>query len=426
MGERTLHLREGGAPALVALGTATARALGATGAVTVTPTESEGMWTVTPGTKVGAIVVRVSGQELIQVRIAPKLEINRLVFLMGYRRGNDHWRDQPVVLDPAEDLPEALADALASLGSRALEQGVLKGYVTVDESLPVLRGRIRVGDQMRHSGLGLPLEVRFDDYSVDVTENQILLAAILRTLRMPSIATCPSVRARLQRLRLLLADVTLPAVGNWARRGRPTWEPSRLNARYVPALRVAEMILDGSSFELRSGGLVVSGFLIDMAYVFEDFVCIAMGRAIGEVVSENSERKISPGRASLQYRTHLDRERTVPIRPDLVWTRNARPDIVADAKYKAEKPSGFPQADLYQMLAYCTVLGLDVGHLVYAKGEESAGIVWIEGSDIRIVRHVLDLEAAPGELLAQIETVAHTMMGLAEEREDSVLRSVNV
>ena len=29
-----------------------------------------------------------------------------------------------------------------------------------------------------------------------------------------------------------------------------------------------------------------------------------------------------------------------------------------DAKYKAEKPAGYPNADLYQLLAYCTVLGL--------------------------------------------------------------------
>jgi 5-methylcytosine-specific restriction endonuclease McrBC regulatory subunit McrC len=43
---------------------------------------------------------------------------------------------------------------------------------------------------------------------------------------------------------------------------------------------------------------------------------------------------------------------------------------VIDAKYKAEKPAGYPNADLYQLLAYCTILGLRSGHLVYAKGNE--------------------------------------------------------
>lgn len=49
---------------------------------------------------------------------------------------------------------------------------------------------------------------------------------------------------------------------------------------------------------------------------------------------------------------------------------------MVDAKYEAEKPSGFPQADTYQMLAYCTVLGLPVGHLVYAEGNQDSSDMW--------------------------------------------------
>lgn len=357
------------------------------------------------------------------------------------------------------------------LAARALDQGVLKGYVTVDESLPVLRGRLREADQIRRFGVGLPLEVRFDDYSVDIAENRILLAAIVRALRLPGVSA--RTRTALQRLRVQLADVSVigtgsgsgggvgvrlgagaglgarAGLGTQARRGtgsrpRPTWMPSRLNARYVPALVVAEMILDGRSFDLRSGGMVVSGFMLNMAQVFEDFVCVALDRALGRLLA------IRSGRASLQYGTHLDAERTVPIRPDFVWleARDATgsgapavlgkptapgepaahrepaapgertaprgrprrsPVIVADAKYKAEKPSGFPPADLYQMLAYCTVLGLETGHLVYAQGEEAAGAVDIAGSPVRVVRHVLDLEAAPAQVLEQIATIARGM-----------------
>jgi 5-methylcytosine-specific restriction enzyme subunit McrC len=47
----------------------------------------------------------------------------------------------------------------------------------------------------------------------------------------------------------------------------------------------------------------------------------------------------------------LDEAETVPVRPDFVWSNTGVPRLVVDAKYKAEKPSGFPQADLYQMLA---------------------------------------------------------------------------
>jgi 5-methylcytosine-specific restriction endonuclease McrBC regulatory subunit McrC len=34
---------------------------------------------------------------------------------------------------------------------------------------------------------------------------------------------------------------------------------------------------------------------------------------------------------------------------------------VVDVKYNAEQPAGYPNADLYQLLAYCTALGLRRG-----------------------------------------------------------------
>ncbi len=410
---RTLELREGDSPLAVILTAGEARALNATKAVVAIPTGSDGVWTVAPTTRVGAITVMAeeARRPLLEVHIAPKVDISRLVFLMGYSRFPHHWQEGLVTLDPSSGLPEALARTLAHVATRALEQGALKGYVRVDRRLPVLRGRLRESDQMHRFGLGLPLEVRFDEYSIDIAENQILLAGVLKTLRMPGIPA--PLRTTLQRLRVLLADVSVPV-------GRPVWTPSRLNARYIPALTIAEMILDGDSFELESGGLRVCGFLLNMAQVFEDFVCVALRDALTRVGSGSAGGGSTHlrGNASLQFRTHLDSAHTVPIRPDFVWLRAGRPMMVADAKYKAQNPSGFPQADLYQMLAYCTVLGLDTGHLIYAKGEADAGTVEVVGSGTRVVRHVLDLEASPSELLAQLDGIARAILG--EEDNGSV------
>lgn len=59
-------------------------------------------------------------------------------------------------------------------------------------------------------------------------------------------------------------------------------------------------------------------------------------------------------------RWRLDDSDQVKLIPDLVWYPEARggpPGLVVDAKYKAEKVSGFPNPDVYQLLAYCTSLG---------------------------------------------------------------------
>jgi 5-methylcytosine-specific restriction enzyme subunit McrC len=46
--------------------------------------------------------------------------------------------------------------------------------VTAEESSVVLRGRLRESAQLhRHHGLPLPLEIRHDEFTGDIPENQI-------------------------------------------------------------------------------------------------------------------------------------------------------------------------------------------------------------------------------------------------------------
>lgn len=389
MSIRQLTLREGASPRLVTLDPPTADALQALEIVQLVRTERADLWEVSAGTKIG--VVEAPG---LQIVVQPKVDINRLVFLMGYTRNPRFWRDDLVWLDRHADLPQALAEGFLAQSRQALEQGLLKGYVTVDESLNVLRGRIREGDQLRrHFGRTLPLETRYDDYSVDIAENRLLLAAAERLLRLPGLLLHQ--RTGLQRLRLQLADVARLSRGAEL----PTWVPSRLNARYHSALRLAELVLAGRSFEQRVGGVPVTGYLFNMATIFEDFVTVALKEAL----------RAEGGRSRLQYRSYFDDREQVPIRPDFVWLDRDAPRIVADAKYKAEKPSGFPQADLYQMLAYCTVLGLDQGHIVYAKGNEQSSAYRVRNAGVEIVAHTLDLDLGPAELLSSIKRLSQLM-----------------
>ena len=94
------------------------------------------------------------------------------------------------------------------------------------------------------------------------------------------------------------------------------------------------------------------------------------------------------------------------MKPDLVWYRGGKPLAVIDAKYKIEKVVGYPNADLYQMLAYCTALGLPIGHLVYARGNESEQQLVVRGSGVQLHVHALDLELMPTQLLIQVDEVA--------------------
>jgi 5-methylcytosine-specific restriction enzyme subunit McrC len=344
-----------------------------------------GLWEVAPGTKVG--VARVGE---VTVWIRPKVPIETILFLMGYAR-RPGWRTDDVDLTAVEDLLPALAEAFVAQAEVAVEQGLLQGYVEVDDELMVLRGRLRDQDQLRRRfGIAVPLLVRYDDHTADIAENRVLRAATDLLLSLPGVA--PKVRARLRGLRQILAEV-----GVLHRGARlPVWQPTRLNQRYHVALWLAELLLAGNALDQAPGSVRVSGFLVDMAKVFEDFLTATMTRAL----------EARGGTCRAQDPHDLDISGRVRMNPDLVWYRGGRPAAVIDAKYKAEKPAGFPNADVYQLLAYCISLDLSAGHLVYAKGNEPTVTHEIRNTGITIHTHTLNLAAAPDALLGQGDDLA--------------------
>lgn len=376
----------------MSLNSAEYRALAAVGIVTATPTLTDGVYDVAAGRKVGAVVI---GERPLIVR--PKItDLNRLLFLLGYAQNPAIWRDDPIGLVGADELLPGVAEAFARLATRAVEQGLVQGYRTVADVLPVLRGRILAGEQMsRLYGLPIPLAVEYDDFTIDIAENQLLAMATMRLLTVPRVSD--TARRLLLRLRRTLADVSVPARGSAV----PAWQPSRLNVRYDAALRLAEIVVAAESFEHHLGDVTVTGYMFDMWRIFEDFVTAALNECFTG----------HGWRCATQAGLHLDEQCEVDMRPDLLCWRNGSVRAVIDAKYKAERPEGFPNADLYQMLAYCTVLGLDDGHLVYAKGNEPVSIHTVQRSGVTMHCHALDLALPPAALLQQVDELALAVAG---------------
>ncbi|MGI8868225.1 MAG: McrC family protein [Mycobacteriales bacterium] len=398
-----IDLRENGDPLEVELPDRVGLALAGLDIVSAVPSITPGVWTISATSRVG--VARIGEVELW---IEPKLDIRRLFFLLGYALTGNGWQDADVDLAEAPNLLVALARAFARQADKALQQGLLQGYRTVEEALPVLRGRLRETEQVgRRYGLMVPVEVRFDEYTADIAENQLLRAAAKLLLRLPRIPK--DVRRSLLRLILRLSDISTITPGH----PLPRWQPSRLNIRYHLALRIARLVLQGNSVEHQRGSVRFDGFLINMAKLFEDFVTVALSEALAPL----------GGRCRLQDRWHLDDAEAIAMKPDLVWYDVfGRAAAIVDAKYKAEKSSGFPDADLYQMLAYCTAVALPRGHLVYAKGNEAATVHTVRNVGIEIIQHAVDLDVPPDELVEQMRILAAQVSASRSDSSGPALR----
>lgn len=389
---RRLELREAQtAGSIVELDSDQAGALSGTDLVTVEPCGAQ-TWRVCPkGNQVGA--VRVGEWEVV---VRAKAPFASVLFMLAYAR------DPGIAPDEFEgstdsDIWPLLAATLDRLAGRALAGGVLQGYVERDDHLTVVRGRVRVSDQIaRHQGLPLPLEVRYDEYETDIPENRILRSALHWMSRVQDVP--PALRGAMRRLEGRLAGAQLLRVGQ----PRPEWRRTRLNLRYAPALALAELILDHMGLSTERGRVPVASFVVDMAATFENFVTQSARAGFTGVLGSDG------GLTHEQYRTFLDVERSQPIRPDIVHTgRNGSPDAVLDAKYKLvdSDPGHGPRlTDLYQMLAYCTVLELGHGTLVYATGGEgvSSSTLHVAGSGRAITCWPIDVSAPPGDLHRQV------------------------
>ncbi|SFK38936.1 McrC family protein [Streptomyces pini] len=342
-----------------------------------------------------------SGEDAVQLRITPKVPVDRLLHLLAHAPDRARWDHGLVDTAAREELFPAVARTFVRTAERALRPGPLSGYQGREDTSTTLRGRLRVAAQLRRRpGLALPLEVAYDEHTPDILENRLLLGAARRLARLPGLE--PSVRSRLCGLDVLLDGVTAPAPG--AR--LPVWTPTRLNARYGPALRLAELVLRGASFEYADGRRVrVDGLLLNMEKVYEDFLAAALGAVL---------QRRAGGRPQPHPRTHhLDDRREHVLLPDLVHLLPddggaLRPAVVVDAKYQ----EGLRRENLYQMLAYCTRFGLHEGHLICVAGDVDGTAVRVPapGGTITLHRHVLDLSLPRQALTARLDDLGRTIL----------------
>ncbi|MGW7404031.1 McrC family protein [Streptomyces sp. NPDC054833] len=365
-----------------------------------------GRWRMTGNQKAGLVRLPTPSGGAIQLLLRPKLPVRNVLFLLSHTPA-DPWLPETGIAAGADDLLPAVADLLARVTRRTLEAGVLHGYRTVEEELPLIRGRIRTEDQLRRVGLPLPVAVRYDDHTPDTDENRILLAALHLAARLPGVPARTGVALR------HLADHLHGVHALRPGEPPPRWTPNRLNARYTLALRLAELLLSGRSVQPEGGEAVtVDGFVLDMPTVFEQFVTSALGGALAR----------HGVRCAAQEQHHrLDLAGHVRLRPDLVLYRAGRTVSVVDAKYAFRHHPAPPTEHLYQLLGYCTALGLPHGHLVYAATAEAATTPRktatahvIRRAGITVTAHSMDLAQTPEALLMAVSALADRIVNTTQ------------
>ncbi len=354
-----------------------------------------GSFDLRPGSTVGA--VRVGD---LSVVIRPKVEIDRLLFLLAYSLDPRQWKTTPFDLHAHDSIVDAVTMAFVHHVKGAVRRGLLHDYRFEAACLPVMRGRLDVqAFATRRFGLAPPVDVTFDEFTADHLLNRLVKAALLQLDRLP--LKTSQARRQLHAVIPLFDCVHSVHVP----RGQvPRVHYTRLNQHYRPAVELARLILDNTTFDNQHGGVTATSFLVDMNAVVETFLFEALREHLG-----------SPSGFEHGPRLHLDEDGRVPLVPDLSWWQGNTPVFVGDAKYKALKVKGYENGDLYQLLAYATAMDLPGGLLVYASGDLEPGSYRVKHAGTVLEVHCIDLKGTPQQILASVGGVAARVREMRDE-----------
>jgi 5-methylcytosine-specific restriction enzyme subunit McrC len=359
-----------------------------------------GCFDLAPGAVIGAITTNT-----LDVVIAPKIPTDRLLFLLSYPLDPKHWQSSMFNYAAEASIVDAVLPSFLALAESALRRGLLQGYISVEDALMGVRGRVRFDEQLRRrQSLPLPVEVRWDEFTEDIDENRLLKAAIriLRTLRPRSEAY----GVRLRRLQAQLEPVTAIRYDS---RSVPDPVITRLNSHYRPALGLARLIIRNTTFEVRHGRTTATAVLFDMNKVFEDFVVTALREAL-----HLNGRDFPQGARGRKLR--LDGAQQVHLKPDISWWRQSQCLFVGDVKYKRIAAAGIEHPDLYQLLAYTVATRLRQGLLVYAAGEATDVTHEVPGAEKKLFIRTLGLSGTPVDILNQVCRLADLVTALSADR----------
>lgn len=378
------------------------------GRIHVTPTVTPGTVVLNPQQYVG--VARMPSGATLD--LLPKVDLYNVMWMIAEverLEGVSFERLQhDVPIRTFDDILEPIARAFVEQVEHLVDRGLYRTYVEQEDNLTAIRGRIDFREDLnRNVILRHRTYCRFTEYSWDIPENQVIRQVVHMLARW-------GFSTRLTD-RLISLDRQMEDVSRTQIRASDIsrFHYSRQSDHYRPIHRFCRLFLDGFSMSEGVGTSGFNGFLMDMNKLFESFVAIQLDTAL--------HRAHAPLRLARQQRFSLFHDHSNTINPDLILENQGEVALVADTKYKRRSGADGTPTDYYQMITYCTVLGLDHGVIIYPRHEaDIESKMMVVGSDITIHELSIDLDGSQKEIVAAFDQLAWQMMMLAVQESQRI------
>ena len=360
----------------------------------------------------------------LTVRIEPSIPVHSILAMLSgsaeeiaWGREHTEYGEDDVIVDGAARVVIRAIDA-------ATRRGLLHGYLTREEKLSTIRGRLMVDQLARRPWEIASPPCRYDDFTSDIAENRRLRCALVTMLQTPNL----SAATRREAIDLLtrFADVSYTPPSAHA----VPIPITRLNEHYGSALELATLALQGLSVTHEAGSLSAHAFLVNVDDVFSRFVATAL------------EQRLWPGlEVDHDARLAIDDAGALDARADVVVRRRGRARLVIGASYRLVAPEQHPEpltsgqarypaanvrpmasvasdaAAFFPVMVQAASLNLNHALVVYAHADRRpASRIRMPGTDINVHSWHVDISGGWDEMTAGLDDLADFVRTLAAAR----------
>jgi 5-methylcytosine-specific restriction enzyme subunit McrC len=257
----------------------------------------------------------------------------------------------------AHTLLDVFIDHFRGMVQQQLQQGLIRRYVTREDDLPMVKGRLDLNIQLRRNALTPHrASCRYDEFDADNIYNRTLRYVVRQLVPM---TRHPDIRRGLSELLLHLGFASDQVVSAERVDSLPF---DRTNQRWQPVFRRCADFLRSLHPNVTAGGAHALALMFDMNKVFEGYVTWRFRQSF-----RGCQIRVQGPRFFLAK--NQARQDVFQMRPDIAVMQDGKVRLIADAKWKVLSPEerrlGISQSDMYQLAAYARRYACDRMMLVY-------------------------------------------------------------
>jgi 5-methylcytosine-specific restriction enzyme subunit McrC len=232
----------------------------------------------------------------------------------------------------------------------------------------VLKGKWRIGEQLRRPNQYTQFVVDYDEFTADNRLNRVFRFVVEQLYKLTNDYDN---RKLLAELRQWMEEVTLTRV---TAADATTGQLTRLNERYRPLLNLARLFLEGGSLNVSPNDFSSFTFVFNMDQLFEQFTAEFIRRHANEILpAELKDCEFLPQtRGANLHLAEREGKSVFQTRPDIAFhSKDKRFRLLVDTKYKrldhSDRKLGVSQPDFYQMHAYAHLYSCNRVILLYPQ-----------------------------------------------------------